>query len=271
MKVTKRSFFSTKAYLCNKKKIESMGEFISHIEYLKHDWNEEYLWYRGVSKATHKLIPGIYRPDVWHYRPELAEEMFFEFMRRAKAFVNRKYATWEWYHTMQHYGLPTRLLDWTEGSLTALFFSVKDLRSVKVPTVWVIDPYHINELCVGDASVFYTDPDVDLDEDERRIVNRYIEDHKKLPEYPLCILPPYIDDRIRVQRSCFTVHGKYKDGFYQMKRKFSEARIAKLSIDTKSAPNIRSELASSGINEATLFPDLEGIAREIKYEYIEND
>jgi hypothetical protein len=253
------------AKIVNKLEIHNLSEYLTHISYFKNKWKNEELWYRGVSQSSYKLIPGIYRETIWSYDKENAYNLFHNFIRQAKQMTNThcNLGKWEWYQMQQHYGLPTRLLDWTEGYLIALFFAVRNAQTSTDCSVWILDPFSLNKITINKQAVLFTD-ELIMDKDDD-IVNTYLYDKDIMPELPVAISPAHIDTRIKSQKSCFTIHGSYVDGFDQVYFKDkTNFKLAKLNI---SSSDIKNELNYAGISESTLFPDLEGLARELRHKY----
>jgi hypothetical protein len=260
----------------NKELVTSVNDFLKHVQYFEKRWeypkDESWLWFRGVSDENYFLTPGIYREikSKGKFSSQDAMDLFGEFVRRSKPFTRNsvnssKWGDWEWYHLMQHYGLPTRLLDWTEGSLIGLFFSLRKKNADKNPCVWIMDPLWLNKKYHKTELIIYTDTDCHFDEDV--IANKYcIKKEKQLPNLPLALLPPHIDTRIVAQKSVFTVHGK-REGFEKIIAQNKNPHICKIIIDHDKASEIKDQLYSIGISESALFPDLEGLTREIKLDF----
>ena len=176
MRITNKAFrkLATKTYNVNP--ISSISEFQRYIEYFEDQWDNE-LWFRGISNSSYKLIPSIYRKKIWDYDSQTAYDIANQFIHRAKGYLPNATTInkWEWYQIMQHHGLPTRLLDWTEGHLIALYFSLTNLSKDSKPCVWVLHPYNLNYLSAKDDSVFFTD--VTTRDEGDIIVDKYISDH----------------------------------------------------------------------------------------------
>lgn len=249
-------------------KCKNVQEYLDKISSIKEEWNDSTVyWFRGHSDHNFKLIPSIYRNCVWDYNSDLSSNICNEFINKAKQqfrFSNTA-GFWEWYHIMQHYGLPTRLLDWTEGSLIGLFFSVRDTKVEDNACVWMLDPFDLNLKVTKGEGVFYTDKITQGVDDV--LIEEYKNGFKELPKLPVALYPPYIDERMRAQKSCFTIHGSVVDGFDDIMIQHKDIKLSKIIIDKEFIFEIKSELFSMGITEGTLFPDLEGLAKELKFAY----
>ncbi|MBL1265849.1 FRG domain-containing protein [Candidatus Methylomicrobium oryzae] len=129
--------------------IEADGNISSFIQALKEntihiDINQE-TWFRGQPDYTHKLFPSIFRNNINNSpqfdQVEMYEEadMYAEFIRRYPEHSNNHKNVFEWLTLMQHYRLPTRLLDWTTNLLVALFFCCNEEKD-KDGAIFVFNP-----------------------------------------------------------------------------------------------------------------------------------
>ena len=209
-------------------------------------------------------MPSIYRQN---FSKELEKSTRYQFRDKAKGFINwQGLDDYNWLFLMQHYGLKTRLLDWTEGYLISLFFSLKlgiNDRDFNNPCVWMICPEELNFISHKSRRIFRTEnsssnPDkalmkayYDLDETVLRI------------DHPIAIASSYTNDRIISQKGCFTLHGIDIVDIRYFYRSAKSNRLVRIEIDHKSRASIKEELDQAGISDSVLFPDLEGLTREI--------
>ncbi|WP_394713635.1 FRG domain-containing protein [uncultured Roseibium sp.] len=110
---------------------------------------ERFLWFRGHARENYSLIPSIMREG------KSAEEIFDREERLLTRFRQRSLAYWpegypqnHWEHlfVMQHYGFPTRLLDWSENLFVAMHFALtgENIQADSPPTLWCLDPIEWN-------------------------------------------------------------------------------------------------------------------------------
>lgn len=241
---------------------------------------EEFPWFRGVGNLDHDLIPGLY----WLFKSKkekqvinIAEDIREEFRRRGEYLFSQshqKLEDGELYELMQHYAVPTRLLDWTEGALIALYFGVRTSvfgrnRSFKTPPapgVWMLNPSWLNDKTIRTPLPTYlTEAAMTNYPDTDGKARNYLVE-KNLPQYPMAVYPYYLDPKMRTQKSVFTIHGKIRNGFHKLCQSDPQAQICRIKINPGKIVAISEELRLTGITESTIFPDLKGLANEIRNE-----
>jgi hypothetical protein len=240
----------------------SISEYLSIVSELIADWSspesgETKPWFRGQKRADWNLVPGEYR-----FTDVDPDEIRSEFMLKARALLNDPPSTdWEWYFLMQHHGLPTRLLDWTAGSLIGLHFALCHDTGGSDAAVWVLDPWLLNKWSIGKSELVLTSDSIA----DKYLCPPYYQKKASRRRRPIAVVPPYNSARITVQRGAFTVHGSNAKGIDQQ----FTTRLAKIQLPKDYCIQMRRELRYAGISEFTLFPDLDGLSRDIRAAEIE--
>jgi hypothetical protein len=88
-----------------------------------------------------------------------------------------------------------------------------------------------------------------------------------LPEFPIAVLPGHFDKRLGAQRSVFTVHGSDPDGLLTAAKKSRYVGLVKIIIPSREILQIKRSLDTYGIDDTTIFPDLEHLSRVVKYRW----
>ncbi len=241
------------------KAARSLPEFLRVVSLLSDKW--EGPWFRGHDRAAYPLIPKRYR-----YRQIDEDEIRSEFKRRMSQLIvgSPPRTEWERYFLMQHYGLPTRLLDWSEGALLALHFALITNNRRSDAAVWVLDPFWLNGAVIANDKLL-PDPD---DPRDKELLGKYLPDpfptkKLRLPDLPIALQPPHIDRRIAAQLSSFTLHGREPYGLELAAGKTAAARLAKINIPRACVKRMLEQMLDAGITETTVYPDLQGLSLEL--------
>jgi hypothetical protein len=232
-------------------------------------------WFRGQQRDYWPLRPKLFREYEGYAKVKkdhIEDEIREEFIVRAPILSDTKPAgndDWEWYFLMQHFGTPTRLLDWTEGALLGLYFAVKDNPGFYDAAVWVLDPFELNRLAIRREEVIPPSATGVIPSDKRRVdpwLPPRFKNMAGLPQRPVAVYPTHIARRISTQRSCFTVHGTDERGLDRLLENKNTC-LLKIIIPSFRVQAIRRELEASGIDEATIFPDLVGLSRTLNLKW----
>jgi hypothetical protein len=157
---------------------------------------------------------------------------------------------WEWLAVAQHYGLKTRLLDWSLNALASLWFAICQEPLEHNPGVlWLLKPrlqHYYGRLPGDDQKTPYE-------------INRSV-----------IFNPKYVSKRIVAQRGYFTAHRTAdQDGPFLPLNEDPDYKghLTKIIIPGEVFYEFRYDLNRLGINAMTIYPDLSGLCQEINWKY----
>jgi hypothetical protein len=241
------------------------------------------LWYRGIGNTDHMLIPSLFRHQSATTKADFAAlESDLNETFRMRSFPYTESFRWldgEWDQLffMQHYRLPTRLLDWSGSPLVALHFALTSARvdgsgnAESDAAVWILDPIAWNT-AVYKGTRFKGEVLAPKDSRLNRYTPKEVYD-SSTNSPPVAMRGAHNSARIVAQQGFFTIFGPEKRALEQI---FSEQKndaglamfpnncLAKLLIPRANIANMKKEMFALGISEATIYPDLEGLAIELK-------
>ena len=263
---------------CRSITVRSLGQFVAAVQDLQEewsDWEEEdtktkdgglaHIWFRGHSDKGWNLTPKIFRTKT-SIRVADEEEIYGEFVRRRGSLMGALPDGWHSYFVMQHHGIPTRLLDWTDSALVALYFALKDARTDAA--VWALNPLWLNSRTIGRYAL--VDPRFDPVAAAFRVdvVRENLEGPKAgQPLLSIAVRPPLVSLRMFGQRSLFTLHGSQDLPIEKYPFAQRDMPLCRIVIPHRDRGEIMVGLRICGVAETTVYPDLDGLAKELIKEY----
>lgn len=255
------------------------------INAIKDNTDDEHtIFYRGHADKNYQIKPSIYRQPIW-----ISNEHNFvrEIQMKCPEEFEHKTSSFEKLVKMQHYNLPTRLLDITHNPLVALFFACINnnndgqLLSFKIPKKEI--KYFDSDTVSVVSNVAWLDSNFDILANEtsqsRFEKNAYqlkllqaIQQEKpyflsriepKDVQSVICVKPKLNNQRIIRQDGAFLLFG-IKNNKHQPAELNPEWLSKDLIIKAEAKKTILSELGSLGISEAKLFPEIDTVAKFIK-------
>ena len=221
-------------------------------------------WWRGQLNLSWNLVAGVYRKKI--VGPETSLNVLY--VSKAGSRYNNCPADddfWGWLFLMQHYGLPTRLLDWSWSPLVALFFAVDNpSHDQSDAAIWAIRPAHLN-LDQGEPDGIWVASKADF---SRLASEAFVQSRTPRDTRTLAVATNESDPRHLVQQSAFTIHG---DGTPINELPGAESFLTRIRIPADTKADFRLALQLLGISRASLFPDLQNLARDLESQYFPYD
>ncbi|EIO3939918.1 FRG domain-containing protein [Vibrio vulnificus] len=253
--------------------------------------------FRGHANKEFDLLPSIYRRPQWFSNED---KIIREIIMRCPAEFGSMTSSFEKLVKMQHYDLPTRLLDVTENPLVALYFAcvgekhagedgeiiffkvprseVKYFDSDTVTVVsnvaWAKPDFEIADRFSRDHLAFHKEDNHhasklmhDIKQEKPHFLERINPDHIKSV---ICVKPKMDNPRVVRQDGAFLLFGigqnKYEPASVDNEWIF-RPESKRYIIKSSDKPMILKQLSTLGISKAKLFPEIDMVSQFIKDDY----
>lgn len=234
-------------------KFLTVGQF---VEIARNYWSDLGWIFRGQDNIDWPLVPKagrdeFYKPpiDYWKAKGQKGNDLgrFKSWREQAIAYCDSlPNDDFECLAYAQHYGLATRLLDWTTNPLVALFFAVEQHGDTD-GVVYCHLPWWVIKR-----------QDIKLYDPMDRVA---------------ALIPRPFDRRIMAQRGVFTCHYELREPLKCEKVNEEAAPAApdgvnliKIRVFAKGKQPLQRQLSDLGISRKSLFPDLEGLSDFVNWQ-----
>lgn len=241
-------------------KKETVNSYDAYVKFTEKK-KDGLILFRGQS-SDYSLLPGICRMNSQNDTLETEKKMIEDF--KNKLFPKVNISDWQLLTIAQHYGLKTRLLDWSRDPSVALWFACNNDSFDR-------DKYKDSDSdsdSDGDRYVYVLDT-----KDILRLTNNEQSDPFKIRKTRI-IEPILNNPNIIAQKGYFTAH-KYWEGNNKYSAKFVSLEnhekigkhITEIKINKECINNILNELSRKNITKATIYPPVEVFCEKINTDY----
>jgi hypothetical protein len=239
--------------------IGSVAEFLTALQE-DQGTNPGTIWFRGHAVATWQLLPGFMRSVA-----DTSETTLLNRFRQSAAMLadRRPISSFDWTFLMQHYGVPTRLLDWSESPLISMYFAVEDWvsRPGTDAALWCLWPTALNKNAnIVDKVEGQYIPSFE-DEELQAYSTESLRQNTRIELFPVATIATRNNARIQAQLGTFTIHHNKK---IPIEAVGDGSHVAKYIIPSDQRDCIAKELRLLGMTRFSLFPELASVGAALR-------
>lgn len=234
--------------------VSSVCEYMGAVEALP---PAEKWWFRGHRSKEWTLTPSALRFDT-HLEQDIACDIISEFRRLVSFRIPNgpdQKDELGWMQLARHYGLPTRLLDWTANAAAALYFACESCDDDGA--VFAMNPLELSADIFG-GKMRVLDPTEDFS-----YVSPFLGDgrgDRRSGKKVIAIEPALNNERIQAQRGAFTIH-KCEESDLTSELVPS---LVFIPIRKGDKAKIIDGLSAIGVDEMSVYPELEHVCNHLK-------
>ncbi|MBU0754888.1 MAG: FRG domain-containing protein [Planctomycetes bacterium] len=238
-------------------RINNVNDLMNVVYATMKKFGGQHLWWRGQAQQTWDLTPVLYQKGFAANEHNLA----LLFLNKAKVRYSKCPEADDrrsWLLLMHQYGLPTRLLNWSESVLVAAYFAVSEKKFMdETGTLWGLEPTKLNEAQDERKRIM-----LHQDESVCHLFNAAFEPEAAVRDgKTFAILTDQTDVRQVVQFSTYTIHGSQVP---INKMNHMEKFLVEYEIPASAKPHLLQSLELLGIKKSFLFPDLKHLADDLQ-------
>lgn len=218
------------------------------------------VWYRGQSRSEWPLLPGYMRLT----NPPSESTLLMRFKQSASMLIEKTPSqSFDWLFLMQHFGVPTRLLDWSESPLVGLYFAIENsINDIDHnAALWLLHPSELNK----HANINNKDEPGYIPSFEDEELKGYsvesLAQNRKTQLLPVATIASRNNARIQAQLGVFTIHHHQK---IPIENVGDSSHVIKYVIPGAAKVSISKQLQLLGVGKFQMFPELESLGSIIK-------
>jgi hypothetical protein len=229
--------------------------------------------YRGDGDASWPLLTSLDKlggRGSPHSKADLEEHILRNFIRYSRPhFTTPPVNEWEVLVAAQHHGLPTRLLDWTYSPLVAAHFATVSGQEPSDRAIWRLDWKSVHRFFgLPELALLIQDLEGILGGDRPMTPWSLFSGQKDSKQFACMFEPPSLNARIVAQSATFTLCSDKRVSFDRFLEDHGlGSALTKFIIPAREAARFRDQLDLVSVDERRLFPDLDGVAAEMRRYY----